>query len=194
MNKQLYFAVCHNDLVAVKKILKKNKKYENFFEPITKALGISLDININIIDNRIILKNPLSIACVYGNLDIIKELLCHKNIDPNISFSYISYKLNIKIAKEFIMHPKFKNGNEFFLFCYENGFYALVKMMINIPTINIYIKNKSGCMILEILDYIDTHNINYIEIKRLFKECIIKDIKFLPLLSDIIRHIVINYL
>ncbi len=191
MNKQLYFAVCRNDLIAVRKIIEKNKKYENFFEPVTRALGISLDINIK--NNGVFLCNPLSAACLYGHLDIVKELLCHKDIDPNIHFHFMYTPMNIEIVKEFIMHPKFKGGNKFFLMCYEYGFYTLVKMMIRMPNINIYIRDNSGRMILE-TDYLDPNFATYIEIKRLFKERMIKDIKFLPMSSDIIQHIVMEYL
>jgi len=178
LNKQLYDAVCYDDYISVKKILKDNKKYENFFEPVTRALGISLDINcyINKYQYGYLVKNPLTIACIRGCLEIIKELLCHKDIDPNISFSHICH-MNTKIAKEFIIHPKFKNGNKLFLMCCENGYNDFVRMMIDIPTFNIYTN-------ITIENFIS---------KKLFKERMIKDFKFLPLSQDIIRHIIMNY-
>ena len=148
-------------------LLKKSKinKNEYFFNVCKKAdIDIvnfflqNASINVNYRNEKKI--SCLDIACSNSNLEVIKILLNHPDIDVNIK-NGINYKSNslyymckynhIEIVKLFLEHPDIDVNtiNDFEkTTCLGNACFSeneeIVKLLLSHPKINVNIKNKYG--------------------------------------------------
>ncbi len=197
INYRLNDACYNRNLVEIKKIFNENKKYENFFEPITKAFGISLDINL--LYNGY---NALLLMCDYGNVKIVKELLKISNIDINIkdinevtALMRACINGHTEVVKELLKTPGIDynaigwNKNTALIFAIKQGHIDIVKELLKIPDIDYNIRDINDYTALMYAYAYQHKKIIFLLWNRVYR-----DIEHLPLPKEIKLHIISKYL
>ena len=141
--------ICRGNLIGFYDILIKN----------------NINFNVNLIDFNN--NTPLSIACLYENIDIVKKLLEHPNIDVNKSIKMTSLKKcdNKEILKLLLSRTDISSKNDIFqqmfedILLHNSEFCGNMKLLLD-----------TGCNPF-IIPYEKEYRIKHIEIKNLVTKC-----------------------
>jgi ankyrin repeat protein len=144
---------------------------------------------------------PLLWAIEYSQFDIAKELIKCPKIDININDGFkcnalinTSHYGDIEIVKELLQRSEIevnktdKHGDTALIYASANGHCDVVKELLKFPGINVYQSSEYGNTAISV-----ALNLSHIEIFKIIKERLIKDIGVTDLPTDIVRYIIHDF-